>query len=275
MENRKIAFIGAGNMTSSIISGLVENGYPSDLIMATNPSTPKLDALKQAFCIQTSQDNCVAAQWADVLVLSVKPQIMATVLSQLEFDPSAKHPLCISIAAGITVARLKQMLNSNTNLDVIRCMPNTPSMLGKGMSGLFAEASVSAPDRQFAGDLMAQVGEVAWVNEEQMIDAVIATAGSSPAYFFLFLEAMQAHAIELGFDKSTSRLLVQQAMLGAAEMVCHNPGLELSQLRAQVTSKGGTTAKAIEHFQNHGLENMIAGAMQAAIARANEMSSQF
>jgi pyrroline-5-carboxylate reductase len=165
------------------------------------------------------------------------------------------------------------MLNADVGL--VRCMPNTPSMLGKGMTGLFAEAETSDIDKQFAGDLMQQVGEITWVETEQMIDAVIAAAGSSPAYFFLFLEAMQTQAMSFGLDKDTSRLLVQQAMLGAAEMVCHNPDLELSQLRAQVTSKGGTTAKAIEHFQQQGLERIIAEAMQAAIVRATEMSKQF
>lgn len=273
MEHRKIAFIGAGNMTASIISGLIESGYPSELVMASNPSNGKLIDLNKRFSIQTTQDNNVAIEWADVVVLSVKPQIMASVCAQFVSSDSLKNTLFISIAAGIQVSRLKQMLN--TDATVIRCMPNTPSMLGKGMSGLFAETSATDLDKQFAGDLMQQVGEIAWVETEQMIDVVIAAAGSSPAYFFLFLQAMQDQAMSLGLDKNTSRLLVQQAMLGAAEMVCHNPDLELSQLRAQVTSKGGTTAKAIEHFQEQGLERIVADAMQAAIVRASEMSNQF
>jgi pyrroline-5-carboxylate reductase len=273
MEHRKIAFIGAGNMTASIISGLIGSGYPSELVMASNPSNGKLNDLNERFSIQTTQDNNIAVDWADVVVLSVKPQIMASVCAEFIPSDSLNNTLFISIAAGIQVKRLKQMLNADVT--VIRCMPNTPSMLGKGMSGLFADASSTELDKKFAGDLMHQVGEIAWVETEQMIDVVIATAGSSPAYFFLFLEAMQNHALTLGLDKDTSRLLVQQAMLGAAEMVCHNPDLELSQLRAQVTSKGGTTAKAIEHFQEQGLERIIAESMQAAIVRASEMSKQF
>lgn len=273
MEHRKIAFIGAGNMTASIISGLIESGYPSELVMASNPSSGKLTDLNERFSIQTTQDNDSAVQWADVVVLAVKPQIMASVCAQFVHSDSFQSTLFISIAAGIQVSRLKQMLNADVTL--IRCMPNTPSMLGKGMSGLFADTETSDLDKQYSGDLMQLVGEIAWVQSEQMIDVVIAAAGSSPAYFFLFLEAMQTQAISLGLDKNTSRLLVQQAMLGAAEMVCHNPDLELSQLRAQVTSKGGTTAKAIEHFQQQGLERIIAEAMQAAIVRATEMSKQF
>jgi pyrroline-5-carboxylate reductase len=272
MQHRKIAFIGAGNMTRSIISGLVNNAYPAQLITASNPSIGKLSALQADFGINVTQDNKEAVDVSDVVVLAVKPQLMEQVCEKLaQQDLSGK--LFVSIAAGITTPRLQQMLGGT--LPVVRTMPNTPSALGKGMTGLFADTNIDEVDKQYAADLMGQVGEIAWVEKESMIDGVIAAAGSSPAYFYLFLEAMQKEAEQQGFDHATARLMVQQAMMGAAEMVCHNPHLELSELRTQVTSKGGTTAKAIESFQEQGLEQVVANAMQAAVKRAEEMAKQF
>ncbi|MBL4631669.1 MAG: pyrroline-5-carboxylate reductase [Paraglaciecola sp.] len=273
MQHRKIAFIGAGNMTRSIVSGLVNNAYPAHLITASNPSIEKLTALQTDFAINVTQDNNAAADAAEVIVLAVKPQLMESVCGKLGQDNNVSDKLFVSIAAGITTARLQQMLGGTFAL--VRTMPNTPSALGKGMTGLFADASVNEIDKQYATDLMSQVGKIAWVEKESMIDGVIAAAGSSPAYFFLFLEAMQKESERQGFDKQTARLMVQQAMLGAAEMVCHNPDLELSELRTQVTSKGGTTAKAIESFQQQNLEQIIATAMQAAVKRAEQMAQQF
>ena len=273
MEQRSIAFIGAGNMSKAIISGMVGNGYDADNIVASNPSPGKLTALKQAFGINTTQDNHLAVQSAQVIVLAVKPQLMETVCQDLAEHCDLSNKLFISIAAGINSQRLLEMLGGTYAL--VRTMPNTPSALGKGMTGLYCDQSLSDNDRQFAADVMNSVGDIVWVEKESQIDGVIAAAGSSPAYFFLFLEAMQKEAINMGFDQQTARTLVQQAMLGAAEMVCHNQQLELSELRAQVTSKGGTTAKAIECFQQHGLEDTVAKAMQAAVKRAQEMSELF
>lgn len=273
MQQRNIAFIGAGNMSKAIISGLISAGYSASHVMASNPSTDKLVALEQSLGIQYTQDNNVALNWADTIVLAVKPQLMEVVCQDLAKHADLHDKLFISIAAGISNQRLQQMLGGTYPL--VRTMPNTPSALGKGMTGLYANDDVSEQDKSFAGYLMSCVGEIAWVEQESQIDAVIAAAGSSPAYFFLFLEAMQNEAMQQGFDKDTARKLVQQAMLGAAEMVCHNPDLELSELRAQVTSKGGTTAKAIESFQDNDLSTLVAQAMRAAVARAKEMSAQF
>ncbi|TRY31874.1 pyrroline-5-carboxylate reductase [Aliiglaciecola sp. M165] len=273
MSNKTIAFIGAGNMTRSIISGLVNANYPAERIIASNPSTNKLESLKSDFAINTTQDNHFAVENAHVVVLAVKPQLMEDVCADLSKHCDLQDKLFVSIAAGINHQRLQQMLGGNYPL--VRTMPNTPSMLRKGMTGLYAPSDVSADDKNLVQMIMQSVGETLWVEEEADIDLVIAAAGSSPAYFFLFLEAMQNHAIELGMDKNASRKLVQQAMLGAAEMVCHNPTLEINELRAQVTSKGGTTAKAIEHFQAQQLEKIIAGAMDAAILRAGQMAKQF
>lgn len=272
MNNRKITFIGAGNMTRSIIAGLVASGYPANKITATNPSTAKLNELERSFVIHTSCDNIEASAEADVIVLAVKPQIMATLGEQLQsLDLSGK--LVISIAAGIQCARLSEMFAQT--LQMVRVMPNTPSLIGQGMSGLFATENVAAADRDYASYLMDAVGKTCWVSKESDINNVIAAAGSAPAYFFLFMEAMQSEAVAQGFDQQTARELVQQAALGAAQMVVANPDVDLATLRAQVTSKGGATAEALKTFNEHQLTSIVAKSMQAAVKRAEEMEALF
>ncbi|GAB7218519.1 pyrroline-5-carboxylate reductase [Vibrio comitans] len=269
---RKIAFIGSGNMASSIIAGLLDSGYPTNALTATAPSQQSRDRMSQRFSINATSDNRAAVTQADVIVLSVKPQIMSDVLAELS-DIDFSNKLLISIAAGITIPRLQSMLGQDANF--VRVMPNTPSLLGLGMSGLYAPEQISEEDKIFAGELMQAVGKICWVDSESQINSIIAAAGSSPAYFFLFMEAMQQEAIAQGFDKETARMLVQQSAIGAAQMVAENPELELTTLRQQVTSKGGTTAEAIATFNQHQLSDTVATAMQAAVKRAEEMESLF
>lgn len=273
MQIQPIGFIGAGNMTRSIIGGLVASGYSPELIVASNPSMEKLLALQDEFGIHITTDNDAVLAFADIVVMAVKPQIMADVLAALDSELIGDDKVFLSIAAGINVSRLMEMQPAATRW--VRAMPNTPSAIGKGMTGLFAGANVSEDERENCGELLKAVGEIIWVGEEAKIDAVIAAAGSSPAYFFLFLEAMQAEAQNMGFNQRQARELVQQAMLGAAHMVIENPDLELSQLRQNVTSKGGTTAQAVDTFQQGGLSSLVSNAMQAAVTRAKQMSEQF
>lgn len=272
MEHRKLAFIGAGNMSRSLISGLIQSGYPADTIMAANPSRPKLDALAADFGIHTHQDNAEAASWAEAVVLAVKPQMMAAMLETLRQSiGELDGKLLISIAAGVSVTRLEQMTGQRR---IVRTMPNTPSLLGLGMTGLYARANVQQQDRDYCEQMMQAVGKTLWVTEEDGINQIIAAAGSAPAYFFLFMEAMAAQACQSGFSEREARLLIEQTALGAANMVAANPDRSLSELRAQVTSKGGTTAEAIRHFQEHGLEQLVAQAMSAAVTRARELETQ-
>ncbi|NHH99792.1 MULTISPECIES: pyrroline-5-carboxylate reductase [Oceanimonas] len=273
MEHRKLAFIGAGNMSRSLISGLIQSGYPADHIIAANPSRPKLDALAADFGICTTQNNLEAIEQAEAVVLAVKPQMMAAMLGeQLAAGARFDGKLLISIAAGISVARLEQMAGGHSNL--VRTMPNTPSLLGLGMTGLYARPHVAQADRDYCQHMMEAVGQALWVAEEDGINQVIAAAGSAPAYFFLFMEAMAKEAERNGFSADEARLLVQQTALGAANMVAANPQLSLGQLREQVTSKGGTTAEAIRSFNDNGLDRLVADAMAAAVARARELESQ-
>ncbi|KXF80132.1 pyrroline-5-carboxylate reductase [Enterovibrio coralii] len=272
MEQRTVAFLGAGNMARSIISGLLESGYPAKSLIAVDRNPETSAKYRDTYGINANEDAIASANQADVVVLAVKPQDMETLLKSLQgVDWSSK--LVISIAAGISCQRLSEM--AGTPLKLVRVMPNTPSLVSEGMSGLYAPDSVSEADRLFAGQLMGAVGKICWVSEEAGINAVIAAAGSAPAYFFRFMEAMQAEAERQGFDKDTARLLVQQSALGAAKMVVANPDIELATLREQVTSKGGTTAEALNVFNNNQLSETVAEAMQAAVRRAEEMETLF
>jgi len=274
MQHKKITFIGAGNMAGSIISGLVKGGYPADSICASAPSLTNTQKLADEFSILNSQNNKESASWADIIVLGVKPQMMADVCQALvDEGVDFSNKLIISIAAGISVNRLQSILGEGTA--VIRTMPNTPSLLQQGMTGLYASQEVSEQDKTFAGELMSSVGEIVWVTEEYQINGIIAASGSSPAYFFLFMEAMQNKAIEMGFSKEDARLLVQQAAIGSAEMVKQNPQLDITTLRNNVISKGGTTAEAVRTFNELELPEIVAKAMQAASDRGAEMEKLF
>lgn len=273
MQQRKMTFIGAGNMAQAIVAGLVSTGYPAELITLCAPSTNHRDAMAEKYGVHSSADNTASAAQAEVVVLAVKPQLMADVCQQLAQHVDFSGKLVLSIAAGVTVSRFNALLGEPLNL--VRIMPNTPALVGKGMSGLYAPTHISQTDRDFTADLMSAVGEICWVAEESGINGVIAAAGSAPAYFFLLMEAMQQEAIKQGFDQTTAGLLVRQAASGAAALAQANADIPFAVLRQNVTSKGGTTAAALDVFNQHQLGKTVADAMQAAVARAREMEKLF
>ena len=272
MPNKKIAFIGTGNMSYAIIGGMIKSGFEPNNIIATNRNTEKLTKVANDFSVQTTTDNIDALMNADVIVLSVKPQMMGQLchtLQAAEVDLSDK--LFISVAAGITISRLHDMLGQPVK--VVRCMPNTPSLLGLGVSGLFA-AEISTQERELVEQIFSSTGITIWVDNEAKINDIIAVTGSSPAYFFLFMEAIEEKARMLGFNAEQARALVQQTALGAAKMAASQPEVSISQLRANVTSKGGTTHAAIEHLKENQLHNTVADAMDACIIRAQQMEQE-
>jgi pyrroline-5-carboxylate reductase len=270
---KRIVFIGAGNMASSLIGGLIANGTDKTALAASDPNQEQRTKLAKQFSITTYQDNRDAIAQADVVVLAVKPQLMEVVCREIaSFGLALENKLFISIAAGISISRLKEFLGE---VPVVRTMPNTPALVQTGMTGLYAPTSVTQDDRDFAQSVMAAVGKTLWVQSEQAINHVIAAAGSAPAYFFLFMEAMADYAQELGFTPEQARTLVEQSALGSAKMVAANPELPLATLRANVTSKGGTTAEAIRVFEEQGLRDCVKHAMQAASDRGAEMEQLF
>lgn len=264
-----IAFIGAGNMAGSLIRGLQSSGTPAKNIIAADPAQTQLDALA-SLGIQTTTDNAVAVESADIVVLAIKPQITGDVLQQL---PSLRrHQLVISIVAGIDMRSLQDWLPNEQ--PIVRCMPNTPALLGAGITGLFANASVNEDQRQEAQDILNGVGSSVWVADEAQLDAVTAVSGSGPAYYFLLMESMVASAQALGLDAETSRKLVVETAKGAALMACE-PNADPQTLRRNVTSPGGTTEAALRVMQEQGLSATVESALKAAKNRAETLALEF
>ncbi|HFD11568.1 MAG TPA: pyrroline-5-carboxylate reductase [Crenotrichaceae bacterium] len=263
-----IGFIGAGNMANSLINGLLATGFAAEDLWAADPDCTQLARLSGQQGIHTTSDNNVLVSHADVIVLAVKPQVIADVVRPLHEAIRERKALVISIAAGITATTLNRWL---PDVAVIRCMPNTPALVGKGMTGLFATVQVSDQQKQSAEMIMRAVGETVWLDDETLIDSVTAVSGSGPAYFFLMMEAMEDAAIKLGLSERTARLLVQQTALGAATMVAET-GEAPAQLRRNVTSPGGTTEKALGIFEQHHYQSLIAEALQGARDRSVELS---
>ncbi|MGC6342607.1 pyrroline-5-carboxylate reductase [Bisgaard Taxon 45] len=275
MQAKSICFIGGGNMAQAIIFGLLKQGYPAHQITVSDPHAVKRQtfAEKGINVIETSEtNNQTAVQQSEVVLLAVKPQLIAEVCQQLSaVDFSQK--LVISIAAGVSVAKLQSRLPSATH--IVRVMPNTPALVSEGMSGLFAQQNVAPEYKQFTQDLLNAVGKTCWVSNETDMHAITAGSGSSPAYFFLLMEAMQHALSEMHIDEKTARLLVQQSALGAAKMVIDNPDLPIATLRENVTSKGGTTEAALTVFTQQQLHTTVQQAMQACVERSQQMEKLF
>jgi pyrroline-5-carboxylate reductase len=270
---KSLAFIGGGNMAAAIIGGLVQRGYPAALIHAADPSDLARRRLADQFGIKTHEFNNQAVAAAEVVVLAVKPQVLGdvchTLMAQLD-GPGER--LYLSIAAGIPLASLKAYLQGAPR--IVRAMPNTPALVGLGMTGLYAPAGVNDQDKQLCERLLEAVGKVLWVADEAGINSVIAAAGSAPAYFFLLMEAMQQAAINMGLSADDARLLIAQTALGSAQMALEKPE-PFATLRQQVTSKGGTTAAALSVFENQDFSATVAAAMHAAVERAEAMAREF
>jgi pyrroline-5-carboxylate reductase len=264
-----LAFIGAGNMAAALIRGLVTDGYPCGRIIASDPDEAKLEALRGQCAIEATSDNHEATANADVVVLAVKPQVLRKVAEDLAASVQRRHPLVVSIAAGVEIATLQRWLGGST--PVVRTMPNTPAMVQTGATALFASAAVSERQRNHAETLMRAVGLTLWLDSEDQMDAVTALSGSGPAYFLLFMEALAAGATSLGLSAQTAQLLTLQTALGAARMAMESRE-DPATLRARVTSPGGTTERAVAAFDEGGLATLVARALAAARDRSVELS---
>jgi pyrroline-5-carboxylate reductase len=264
-----IAFVGAGNMASSIIGGLIESGHPADRISAADPYAASLEQVRKIAPVAVYSDNVAAVRDADIIILAVKPQVMADATDSIAKAVQTSGALVISIAAGVTIASMQARLGPRAA--IVRCMPNTPALLGCGASGLFANDKTSARQREFAQLVLSAVGITCWVSSEQELDAITALSGSGPAYFFLLLEAMVDAGVELGLDAQTAQRLALQTSLGASRMALESE-VGLAELRRRVTSPGGTTERAIQSFEQDGLRKTVTKAMRAAAERAAEMA---
>ncbi|KRA76908.1 pyrroline-5-carboxylate reductase [Lysobacter sp. Root667] len=265
-----VAFIGGGNMARSLIGGLVARGGDADAIRVAEPVEVLREALQRDFGVRSYGNAAEAADGASVWLLAVKPQVMRSVCAALAPLAQAQRPLVISIAAGITAGQLEHWLGGGQA--VVRAMPNTPALLGAGITGLYANAVTGAPQRARAAALLDAVGPTVWIEQEAQMDAVTAVSGSGPAYVFLLAEAMQAAGVSQGLTPDAARALVNQTLLGAATMLTRSD--EAAQvLRARVTSPGGTTQAAIETFEMGGFRALVEAAIKAATERGRELSA--
>jgi pyrroline-5-carboxylate reductase len=267
-----IAFIGGGNMARSLIGGLIHAGATAQSIAVAEPDASLREALARDFQVGVHAANVDAARGADVVVLAVKPQVMKQVCTGLSAMRQERRPLIISIAAGIRIDQIERWLGGD--VAVVRCMPNTPALIGAGATGLCANARTNQAQRDLAQTILSSAGISRWIEDEALMDTVTALSGSGPAYFFLLVEAMEAAAVAQGLPRETARALAAQTCLGAGRMLCEDsagPG----QLRERVTSPGGTTQAALESLAASGFAQAVASAVQAATARGRELSAQF
>jgi len=266
-----ITFIGGGNMAASLIGGLIANGYPTDSIRVAEPSQERRDFLSQQYAVHSSTDNASAVASTDIIMLAVKPQALQSVCRELAGQFDSSNTLIISIAAGIRTDDINRWLGGDCA--IVRCMPNTPSLVQLGATGLFANHKVRETQRHTAESILAAVGITCWVQQETQLDAVTALSGSGPAYFFLLMEAMQKVGIAMGLDAEVSRQLTLQTALGAARMAMDSDD-DAATLRQKVTSPGGTTEAAIHTFQSQDFEALVQLALNNACLRADELAEQ-
>lgn len=265
-----LAFIGGGNMARSLIGGLARRGVDTRTIRVAEPVAALREALVADFGVQAFERGGDAVAGAGLWLLAVKPQMMRAACEPLTAAAQAQRPLVVSIAAGIPVARLQQWLGGG--LPVVRCMPNTPALLGAGVTGLYAGEGVDASQRSRADELLSSAGATVWIDAETLIDAVTAVSGSGPAYVFLLAEALEAAAVAEGLPAADARTLVVQTLLGAGRMLAE-AGEAPAELRRRVTSPGGTTQAAIEAFQAGGFESLVARAVHAARERGAALAA--
>jgi pyrroline-5-carboxylate reductase len=271
MKTKKIGFIGGGNMAHSLISGLIASGHSAQQIWVADADEEKLSSLASSMHVNTSATNDALIAAVDVVVLAVKPQVIAAVIqaSKASFDKAGI--LLVSIAAGINQQSLSKWVGADKA--IVRCMPNTPALVQTGATGLHANKNVNEEQHDLAENIMRSVGIAVWVENESELDAVTAVSGSGPAYFFLLMEAMEKSALELGLSQHTAQLLIEQTALGAARIALESnesPGT----LRNRVTSPGGTTEQAIKTFEQGGFTELVKQALQAANDRSISLSKE-
>ena len=268
----RIAFVGGGNMATGLIGGLIARGTPPASIVVADPEASQRSRLEHDYAVTTEADAPAAVVGARTVVLAVKPQQMAQVARSIAGLVTAAGALVISVAAGIRLQDLARWLGPGVPL--IRTMPNRPALIGAGITALYALPGVDAASRQTAETILAACGPTVWVPDESQLDVVTAVSGSGPAYFFLLIECLEAAGIELGLDPATARRLAVETARGSGRMAAE-AAESPAELRAQVTSQGGTTAAALEVLEAAGVRGIFAAAVAAGARRSNALAQQF
>ena len=265
-----MAFIGGGNMARSLIGGLLKKGVAASTISVAEPVAEARHALNSEFGVACYAENWPAVAQADIVVLAVKPQIMPMISAELGDSLLCNRPLLISIAAGVRLDQLERWFGAN--LPIVRCMPNTPALIGAGACGLCANDLVSPQQRALTQHIFDVAGITRWIDDEKLMDTVTALSGSGPAYFFALVEALEAAAVAQGLPLEIARALAAQTCLGAGRMLVER-GEDPALLRQRVTSPNGTTQAALESFAADGLARIVSCAVTAATRRGEELAS--
>ncbi len=272
MKTSRIAFIGAGNMAQSLIGGLIADGWDPGAICVADPNAEQLEILSGQFPVSVNPSNHAVIENSELVLLAVKPQVMREVARDIAADVHQHQPVVVSIAAGIRIHDLQRWLNGYSSL--VRCMPNTPSLVQSGATALIATSEVTEKQKNLSESIMRAVGLAIWLDNESQIDAVTALSGSGPAYFFMVIEALQNAGQSLGLDEHTAKLLAVQTAFGAAKMALESDE-DASTLRRRVTSPGGTTEKALAALKQGGLYKLFEDALAAAHRRSQELAEEF
>jgi pyrroline-5-carboxylate reductase len=264
-----IAFIGGGNMARALIAGLLRRDVPARQLRVGEPVDATRTALARDFGVSVTADNRAALQGAQLVLLAVKPQEAASVLSELRSALQANLPVLLSIAAGLRIAELALLCPAG--VPIVRAMPNRPALVGAGVTGLYAAAGLSAAQREMVDRVAASVGRSVWLRSESELDIVTALSGSGPAYFFLLAEHLAQAGCALGLEPDTAALLAAETLHGAGQLA--RDGGALGAQRAAVTSRGGTTEAALRVFEAGGFEALVARALSAAANRSAELAA--
>lgn len=271
MQKRNIGFIGGGNMAASLLGGLISDGFAAENLWVAEPDDKCREDLSARFGVHTGADNIELVNAVDVVVLAVKPQVLHEVCHGIAEAIQGTGPLIVSVAAGVRAKDIDRWLGGNNA--IVRTMPNTPALVKSGATALYANSQVYAEQRELAEAIMRAVGLTLWLEDESQMDAVTAVSGSGPAYFFLLIELLQQSGAKLGLPEKDARLLALQTAFGAAKMALESSD-ECSDLRARVTSPGGTTERAITTLENGGLRDLFYKALEGARDRATELAEQ-
>jgi pyrroline-5-carboxylate reductase len=270
MTNRRVCILGAGNMGRALISGLLRAATRPEHLSVGESSLAAREALARELGVSASPDNAAAISGAAIVVLAVKPQEAASVLRPLAAALAAAQPLLISVIAGVRIASLRQWC---PGVPLLRAMPNRPALLGAGATGAYAPPAVGAAARHSAEAVLRAVGEVVWVGDEPALDVVTALSGSGPAYFFLLAELMARAGTDLGLEEVSARRLAAVTLYGAG-LMAQSGTADLAQLRASVSSPGGTTEAALAALDAADLGGAVFRALRAATTRSRELAAQ-
>ena len=269
MITEKISFIGGGRITKAVISGLIANGYPCSQIWVNDLQSEKLTKLRKLFNINTTQDNDQIIETADIVIFSVSPQALQSVIKNLNPKLQKNRPLIVSLAAGIELKTLQRWLADT--LPIIRCMPNVPSAVISGVTGLLASKEVTEVQKNSVESIFRSVGTTLWFDDEKELAIVTTISSCGPAYFFLVIEAIQDAAVKMGLSAEKARMLTLQTAFGASKMALKSD-ITVKELRNQVTSPNGITEAAIKHLESRGIKDLFLNAIQEAKIRCETLT---